>query len=108
MKYQSNGGVLLEAYGLINGERQKEYGTPEDSFSRIADMWSAYLGVEIRADDVACMMALLKLAREAHSHKRDNLIDAAGHIGLAGDIADSGKDKGIYIGLERGGHENNN
>lgn len=33
------------------------------------------------------MMALLKIGREAHAHKRDNLFDAAGHIALAEDVA---------------------
>ena len=38
----------------------------------------------------AVLMALLKLGREAHSHKPDNLIDAAGYIGLAADMAEAG------------------
>lgn len=83
-----NGAILLEAHNLINGERQGDYGAPANGFNRIAAMWSAYLGREIKGHDVACMMALLKLAREAHNHKPDNLIDAAGYIGLAADMAE--------------------
>ena len=82
-----NGHVLLEAHKLINGDRQDEYGEPCESFRRIAAMWSAYLGRELDGHDVACMMALLKLGRESFRHKADNLIDAAGSIGLAGDMA---------------------
>ena len=82
-----SGLILFEASDLINGQRQKDYGEPCQSFRRVAGMWSAYLGKEIDGHDVACMMALLKLAREANSHKRDNLIDASGYIGLAGDMA---------------------
>ena len=33
------------------------------------------------------MMALLKIGREAHAHKLDNLVDAAGYIALAEDVA---------------------
>lgn len=85
------GKILLEAHGLINGERQGEYGSPRESFCRIAAMWSVYLVRELDGHDVACMMALLKLGREAHGHKRDNLLDAAGYIGLAEDMLKDGE-----------------
>lgn len=83
-----NGEILKDAFVLVNAERRAEYGPPAESFRRIAALWSAYLGRELTGRDVACMMALLKLGREAHGHKRDNLLDAAGYIGLAADMAD--------------------
>jgi len=82
----SNGNILLEAHALINAERQGDYGSPAASFSRIAALWSAYLGHAVTGKDVAMCMALLKFSREAHRHKRDNLLDAAGYIGLAADM----------------------
>lgn len=81
------GNILTDAHALINAQRQDDYGTPAESFQRIATMWSAYLGRAVSCRDVACLMALLKLGREAHAHKRDNLLDAAGYIGLAADMA---------------------
>jgi hypothetical protein len=62
------------------------YGPPSASFTRIAALWSAYLGHAITSKDVAVCMALLKFSREAHSHRRDNLLDAAGYVGLAADM----------------------
>lgn len=94
-----NGEILLKAHGLINLERQWEYGEPKKNFDRVAALWSAYLDREITGHDVACLMALLKLARQANRHKADNLLDAAGYIGLAADMAHN---DGLYIGLERG------
>lgn len=85
-----NGQILATAQALINETRQDEYGPPKTSFTRIAGLWGAYLGKPITAHDVAVLMALLKLGREAHSHKPDNLIDAAGYIGLAADMAEAG------------------
>lgn len=82
------GKLLIEAHELINGERQGEYGDPATSFRRIAAMWGAYLGRQLSGHDVACLMALLKLAREANRHKKDNLLDAARYIGLAADMAE--------------------
>jgi hypothetical protein len=81
-----NGDILLEAHGLINGDRQGAYGPPAESFCRTAALWSAYLGHTVSGKDVALCLALLKLSREAHRHKPDNLLDAAGYLGLAADM----------------------
>lgn len=85
------GRVLLDAHTIINGERQNVYGAPEDSFALIASYWNTYLrskgllnAVRLDADDVALMMTLLKIAREANQHKRDNIVDAAGYLGIYG------------------------
>ena len=90
------GSVLSEAINIINGERQDVYGSPEDSFSLISDYWTTYLrsrspeianaGFCLFADDVALMMVLFKIAREANQHKRDNIIDAAGYLGIYADM----------------------
>jgi len=86
------GKILDEVWTIINGERQDQYGNPEDSFSMIADLWNSYLvkkdgelGI-LYPKDVAIMMALLKIARETHQHKRDNLLDAIGYLALAADM----------------------
>lgn len=90
----SGGSILKEAYNIINGERQDQYGNPEDSFDTIAKLWSVYMDSTItgrkhlnvpsvQPKDVAMLMTLLKIAREMHTHKKDNLVDAAGYISLA-------------------------
>lgn len=82
----SNGAILLEAHALINAERQGDYGSPAESFVRIAALWSAYFGHTITGKDVAVCMALLKLGREANRHKKDNLLDYCGYAALAADM----------------------
>ncbi len=84
--------LLAEASAIINGERQDQYGNPEDSFALIAWFWNAYLRTSatithlpLTPRDVALMMVLFKLAREAHQAKRDNLVDAAGYPAIAAD-----------------------
>jgi hypothetical protein len=64
--------LLNMALTTVTEERQDPYGEPEDSFGTIASFWSAYLaarrcGSDLRPFDVAAMMALLKIARIAHS-----------------------------------------
>lgn len=71
--------ILIEADEITGGGRQEDYGHPEDSFKKIADYWSVYLGVDVQPCDVARMMVLLKVARQQNRPKRDNLVDIAGY-----------------------------
>lgn len=80
------GRLLDEAKRTITGERQDQYGAPEDSFSRIAAYWTTYLGRPVSALDVAHLMALMKLARaQGQGFKRDNYVDLAGYAAIAAD-----------------------
>ena len=85
--------TLEAAAALINGDREKDYGTPQDNFQRIAMVWEVYMGVTISPHDVTLMMAMLKIARLAHDpSKEDSYIDAAGYIALANELA-NGEEK---------------
>lgn len=78
--------VLEEAGNIISGNRDLQYGEPEESFTAIADLWNAYIDktIALTAKDVAMMMVLLKVAREAAGQsKLDNLIDIAGYAACA-------------------------
>lgn len=80
--------ILDTAKTLINNDRAVTYGDAHKMHEVIAEMWSAILGVEISATQVALMMAALKLARAASNpNHADNFIDAAGYIALAGEMA---------------------
>ena len=71
--------ITEEALRTINGERQDQYGSPENTFALIASLWSVYLGTEVLAKNVADMMCLLKIAREKGGRgKRDNMVDLIG------------------------------
>lgn len=81
--------VLQRAEELVCGERQDDYGHPYDDFTRTAKMASG-LGFriegasgtvrDIAAKDVPLFMILVKLSRESHNHKEDNLTDCVGYI----------------------------
>jgi hypothetical protein len=71
--------ILEEAEKLVGGDRQQDYGDTQQSFNRIAKLWSAYKGVEITAQDVGFMMILLKVSRGASGTKRDTIVDIAGY-----------------------------
>jgi hypothetical protein len=88
------GKALKKALEIINGERQDSYGNPEDSFALIGNFWTAYLNAEkkyleviITPRMVAEMMTLFKIARmTGQKTTPDNYADAAGYIGIAGDL----------------------
>ena len=79
--------ILEAAQRCVCGDREQDYGSPESNFTRIAALWSIYLGEEIYPRDVAAMLALLKIARIASGHaKADNWIDLAGYAACGGEI----------------------
>lgn len=76
--------ALEKAKELVTGDRQKDYGTPEESFTRIAYLWTAWLDVKITAEDAAIMMALLKIARLRGGRKTpDTYHDLLGYGAIA-------------------------
>ncbi len=80
---------LEEASQCINGDRNAQYGEPEDNFSNIANLWSAYLDTGIEVEDVAIMMCLFKIARLKSSYyqSKDSWVDLIGYAACDGEIA---------------------
>lgn len=88
--------ILDAAKSIVTGEREQQYGRPEDNFRIIGEMWETYIrarcvtgdGIDILPEDVAIMMALLKIARIASgNYKVDSYIDLAGYAACAGECA---------------------
>jgi hypothetical protein len=97
---------LGEAKATICGERQDQYGNPEDSFALVAKYWSTYL-IEVQKKvliahgfdpaeyklvdlltslDVDHMMILFKVARcQGQKLKRDSYVDICGYAAIAAD-----------------------
>ena len=83
--------ILGRAATCVSGDREQDYGSPEQNFKTIALLWSVYFQSTRRgwfeAQDVAAMLALLKIARIATGHaKEDNWIDLAGYAACGGEI----------------------
>jgi len=80
--------ALREAAKIISGDRNKQYGSPEDNFERTAKIWSVILGIEISNEDVAMMMVGLKVARYASKSgfQPDTWVDIAGYAGCGYEV----------------------
>ena len=80
--------ILDAAKKIVTGDREKQYGKPEDNFAVIAEFWTTYIGHPISSEDVAIMMALLKIARiRSGNYKTDSFIDGVGYLSLGGEIS---------------------
>lgn len=81
--------LLREAASIIAGDRNKDYGEPEDNFSRIAKIWSVILGMDVTAEDVAMCMVGLKVARYGNrgSFQPDTWRDIAGYAGCGYEVS---------------------
>lgn len=73
-------GMIDEAKTIVDGKRQEDYGNMNDSFLRIAGLWSAYLGIHVDKFDVAKMMILLKVSRAKNGNHRDSYVDIVGYV----------------------------
>ena len=79
--------VLSAAERCVCGQREQDYGTPEDNFDRIAKMWSAYMGVEFNPVDVSMFMVMLKVARiKSGGGTMDSFVDGCGYFSCGGEI----------------------
>ncbi len=80
--------ILDLANECVCGDRNLQYGEPEDNFNTIAEFWSTFLGIRIAAPQVAAMMILLKTARIKSSAGRDkdSWIDVAGYSAGGGEL----------------------
>lgn len=71
---------LLDAAKVAVSDRGEAYGGIWQNHERIAVMWTALLGINIEPEQVAMMMAAVKLARLATSPgHQDSWVDLAGY-----------------------------
>lgn len=92
--------ILESAKTCITGQREQDYGSPEDNFAAIAAFWNVYLSkrkapnADITPHDVSVMMCLLKIARTLTGNVHtDNYVDLAGYAACAGEIAAKTNDR---------------
>lgn len=81
--------LLEEAGDLINKQREHDYGEASKNFHDIAAGWSLILDRSVEPEDVALMMAWLKIARLFKSpNHRDSWVDLIGYAALGGELSE--------------------
>lgn len=92
--------MLLTGADLTSGDRNREYGEPEQNFENVELLWNAYLNgkyggkiidplnAQLSSEDVAWMCVLMKIGRTFIGQpKEDTYIDAAVYAAIAGELA---------------------
>ncbi len=93
--------TLDTAAFAVTGERQEDYGSPEDNFRRIAYLWGSYLDHGIDTSDVAAMMVLLKIARIRSSPDHmDSWVDIAGYAACGAECSTAQMSEGQRLQKE--------
>lgn len=84
--------ILEQASEIITKDRAQTHGEDaENSFGKIADMWTAYLEHPVSREDVCAMMVLLKVARASNTPEHlDSWVDICGYSAIAGELATDG------------------
>jgi hypothetical protein len=76
--------ILEQANQIINErseEKERQYGPFIECNARAAKIASVLCSKEITTLDIYHFQIALKLARESHAHKEDNLLDLVAYIG---------------------------
>ena len=84
------GNILVIADSITsNGRKSDDYGKPEQSFGKIAEIASILSNKDLSIQDCINVMISLKLVRESVNHKEDNLVDAVGYLRILNDYKES-------------------
>ena len=79
--------ALETAAALVHGDRQNDYGTPQENFARIAALWEPIFGRAVTPGEVALALTQLKIARLIHTPTHaDSWVDAAGYIAIGAEL----------------------
>lgn len=74
---------MQEALNLVYGDRQASYGNPREAYVALAKVWSGLLAGKLTGDitpeQVVLMLAAMKINRQSHRPKRDNVVDLHGY-----------------------------
>lgn len=91
--------MLAEANSIVVGTRSVQYGGPEENFRRIATIWGVIMGITFSEEDVAMMMAGLKLARHASrsGFQPDTWVDIAGYAACGYEVGKKQSEKNQKI-----------
>ena len=81
--------ILEQTIRIVTGQRQQDYGDKVINHRNIAELWNAYLDMDIAPHDVAICMLLVKVARLKNRKTKDCYVDMAGYAAIAGEINDT-------------------
>jgi len=101
--------ILEKVMALLTGDRQLKHGDKVKNHENIARLWTGYLqnkfklNLNILPEDVAYMMALLKIARTQEGQaNEDDDVDACGYVAIGGEIKHKRQQLSDTLGVKNG------
>jgi len=88
--------ILDRANKIVNErseESERQYGDFHDCMDSMRDIFNAATGLELKTKDMYTAIVSLKLARQKHAHKEDNLLDIVAYLGSLNDYHEIEKKK---------------
>lgn len=86
--------ILEKADEIVNQrseEKNRQYGSFDESMDKMRDIFNSMTGLQLETKHMFQAMIALKLSREAHAHKEDNLLDAAAYMGAMNNYLEANK-----------------
>lgn len=78
---------LEKAKEIVNGQREQDYGRPENNLGAIAELWTDTFGKTFDSVDVCIAMIELKISRIKSGHATmDSFVDIAGYAALGAEM----------------------
>ena len=85
--------ILQQAKELVSNDRESTHGDARQNHEQIAEFWNIFLDNKLKpmaaitCDDVAVMMALLKISRSQRGKANvDDYVDASAYMAIAGEL----------------------
>jgi hypothetical protein len=84
--------IVLEAYGLVTGDRKKSYSHPLHDYTKVVAIFESFTGVKLTVRQAIMFMLSVKFARLRTNEEKgilhhDSLVDAVGYLACLNMIA---------------------
>jgi hypothetical protein len=86
--------ILEQANKIVyerSEEKKRQYGDFIDSMKRATKIYNSISENPIEVEDMYLAMIALKLSRQSHQHKEDNLLDAVAYMASMNDYLNQNK-----------------
>lgn len=71
--------ILIEANKIVNGDRNVQYGDPNQAFEEYSNILKVTFGIELTPIQICKVQMAIKLGRLKYNHKRDSIVDLCGY-----------------------------
>ena len=88
--------ILQKAHEIVyerTEEQSRNYGDIQESMKKASAIASCISGTPISPEIIYFSIIGIKLSRESHAHKEDNLLDAVAYISALNDYLENGGNK---------------